>query len=83
MSDAVHARAIRGVTALDGWATAEERDSLVTEDPSRFFVPPCVGVRGWLGVYLDVDRTDWAEIDKIVRNAYHLIAPQKLAALLD
>jgi hypothetical protein len=64
-------------------AIAEERDGLVAEDPGRFFVPPYVGVRGWLGVYLDVDVIDWPEIAEIVRDAYRLIAPKKLAALLD
>jgi hypothetical protein len=64
-------------------ASAEERDALVAEDAQRFFVPPYVGGRGWLGVYLDTARVDWAEIDEIVREAYRLIAPKKLAAQLD
>jgi hypothetical protein len=64
-------------------ASAEERDALVSEDSDRFFVPPYVGGRGWLGVYLDTARVDWAEIDEIVREAYRLIAPKQLAALLD
>jgi hypothetical protein len=63
-------------------ATAEERDALVAEDPGRFFVPPYVGGRGWLGVYLDVPGVDWAELDEIVREAYRLVAPKRLAALL-
>jgi len=64
-------------------AAADERDALVGEDPERFFVPPYVGGRGWLGVYLDVDRVDWAELGEIVREAYRLIAPKRLAALLE
>ena len=64
-------------------APAEERDALVSEDPERFFVPPYVGGRGWLGVYLDTAGVDWAEIDEIVREAYRIIAPKELAALLD
>ena len=64
-------------------AAADERDALVGEDQERFFVPPYVGGRGWLGVYLDVDRVDWAELGEIVREAYRLIAPKRLAALLD
>ncbi|WP_051580102.1 MmcQ/YjbR family DNA-binding protein [Pseudonocardia acaciae] len=64
-------------------ANAEDRDALVAEDGGRFFVPPYVGVRGWLGVYLDVGTVDWTEVDEIVRDAYRLIAPKKLAALLD
>ena len=64
-------------------AISQERDGLVAEDPDRFFVPPYVGVRGWLGMYLDGDPVDWSEVDEIVRDAYRLIAPEKLAALLD
>jgi hypothetical protein len=64
-------------------AAADERDALVGEDPERFFVPPYVGGRGWLGVYLDVDRVDWAELGEIVRESYRLIAPKRLAALLE
>lgn len=51
-------------------------------EPERFFRPPYVGHRGWLGVRLDVD-VDWAEIDRIVRDAYRLVAPKSLAALVE
>ncbi|MBB6349740.1 MmcQ/YjbR family DNA-binding protein [Nonomuraea muscovyensis] len=54
---------------------------LVAEDPDRFFRPPYVGHRGWLGVYLDVE-VDWAEITEIVADAYRVIAPKSLAARL-
>lgn len=73
-------------------AVAEVRDGLVDRDPARFYVPPYVGGRGWLGVYLDCESrsdthsgvsVDWEEIDELVRNAYRLIAPKTLAARLD
>jgi predicted DNA-binding protein (MmcQ/YjbR family) len=35
----------------------------------------------WLGVRLDVD-VDWGEIDRIVREAYRLVAPKTLVARL-
>ena len=44
--------------------------ALVKADPDRFFVPPYVGVRGWLGVRLDRD-VDWSELEGIVRDAYN------------
>ncbi len=56
---------------------------LVEQEPERFFRPPYVGAKGWLGVYLDVPDVDWDELDAIVRDAYRQIAPAKLAALLD
>ncbi|MBE1586333.1 MmcQ/YjbR family DNA-binding protein [Nonomuraea angiospora] len=52
---------------------------LVAEDPERFFRPPYVGHRGWLGVYLDVE-VDWAEVTEIVADAYRQIAPKSLIA---
>ncbi len=56
---------------------------LVEQEPERFFRPPYVGARGWLGVYLDVADLDWGEIEAIVSDAYRVVAPAKLAALLD
>lgn len=55
---------------------------LVRQEPDRFFVPPYVGHRGWLGVRLDVDA-DWDEVTGIVEDAYRLVAPKTLVARLD
>ncbi|MFG1705143.1 MmcQ/YjbR family DNA-binding protein [Nonomuraea sp. M3C6] len=56
------------------------QEELVGEDPERFFRPPYVGHRGWLGVYLDVAGVDWAEMAEIVADAYRQIAPKSLIA---
>lgn len=56
--------------------------TLVREEPGRFFVPPYVGGRGWLGVRLDVD-VDWDEVAGIVEDAYREVAPRRLLAELD
>jgi hypothetical protein len=56
--------------------------SLVEEEPDRFFVPPYVGGRGWIGVRLDVD-VDWDEIADIVEDAYRMVAPKTLVAQLE
>jgi hypothetical protein len=58
------------------------QEALVAADPERFFRPPYVGHRGWLGVYLDVD-VDWDEIAEIVADAYRTVAPKRLVARLD
>ncbi|HEX3390397.1 MAG TPA: MmcQ/YjbR family DNA-binding protein [Streptosporangiaceae bacterium] len=55
---------------------------LVTSGPARFFRPPYVGGRGWIGVRLDGD-VDWAEIAELCQDAYRVIAPARLSALLD
>jgi hypothetical protein len=58
------------------------QDDLVGADPARFFVPPYVGVSGWIGMRLDLD-VDWEEVAKIVHEAYRTVAPKKLLAQLD
>jgi hypothetical protein len=59
------------------------QQELVDSEPDRFFRPPYVGARGWLGVYLDVADVDWDEVRTIVTEAYRVVAPAKLVALLD
>ena len=63
-------------------APAGSQQALVASDPQKFFVPPYVGQRGWLGVYLDVPVA-WAEIAEIVEEAYRVVAPKRLIAELD
>jgi hypothetical protein len=59
------------------------QEALVSSDPQRFFRPPYVGGRGWLGVYLDVPGVDWAEVAEIVTDAYRMVAPRRLAARVE
>ena len=59
------------------------QETLVALDPERFFVPPYVGGRGWLGVRLDVPGVDWDEIAELVTDAYRQVAPKRLVAQLD
>jgi hypothetical protein len=58
------------------------QEALVGAEPGRFFRPPYVGHRGWIGVRLDVD-VDWDEIAAICEDAYRTVAPAKLVARLD
>lgn len=50
---------------------------LVRDDPVRFFVPPYVGGRGWLGVRLD-RGVDWDQIADLIEHAYRMAAPKRL-----
>jgi hypothetical protein len=61
------------------WCAAEEgmQEMLVEADPERFFRPPYVGHRGWLGVRLD-RALDWNEIAGIAEDAYAEVAPARL-----
>lgn len=63
-------------------APAGVQESMVAAEPLKYFRPPYVGVRGWLGVYLDV-AVDWDDIAQIVEDAYRAVAPKKLLEKLD
>jgi hypothetical protein len=61
------------------WCAAPDgmQKMLVEADPERFFVPPYVGHRGWLGVRLD-RGLHWDELTGIAEDAYAEVAPKKL-----
>lgn len=48
---------------------------------AHFFVPPYVGVRGWLGVHLDRGLA-WQRVAELVREAYLHVAPRRLKTSL-
>ena len=54
------------------------QELLVKSDPRRFFVPPYVGGRGWVGVRID-GRPNWRMGATLVRDAYAQVAPQRPA----
>ncbi|MBM3488578.1 MAG: MmcQ/YjbR family DNA-binding protein [Alphaproteobacteria bacterium] len=55
---------------------------LIEAAPERFYVPPYLGGKGWVGIRLDVVR-DWGEVENLVRRSYLLIAPRRIALSLD
>ncbi len=64
----VWCKAPAGVQALLTEAAAE-----------RFFRPPYVGHKGWIGVWLDVD-TDWEELAAVIERSWRMTAPKRLVA---
>jgi hypothetical protein len=57
------------------------QEALVGSSPGRFFRPPYVGGRGWVGVRLD-GPVDWAQLAELCEEAYRTIAPASLIAQL-
>jgi hypothetical protein len=77
--DKIFAMEKRGDGRVSVWCKAPHGSQmvLVGADPERFFVPPYVGPKGWVGMKLD-SRPDWKEVEKLVRRSYSLVAPKKL-----
>lgn len=65
----------------DVWikAPAGDQDFLVHAEPDRYFVPPYVGPKGWVGAVLDED-TDWPRIETMLREAWAMSSPKRLVA---
>jgi hypothetical protein len=68
-----------GADHLAVWLPAPlgEQEAMIFTDPVRFFRPPYVGVRGWVGVRID-RRPDWALVARLVEQAYRQVAPPRL-----
>lgn len=66
------------------WCAAApgEQEQLVAGEPERYFRPPYVGTRGWLGVLLD-PAPDWDEVREICIEAWRLVAPKRAVATFD
>ena len=66
-------------------AGAGVQESLVEEDPERYYRPPYVGGRGWVGAYLDDESNapQWDRIAYLIVDAWLLVAPPKVRELLD
>lgn len=64
------------------WCNAPEglQNLLVTTEPEKYFVPPYVGVRGWIGINLDAVDDD--ELEAQVAQSYCMVAPKKLVEMV-
>jgi hypothetical protein len=51
---------------------AQER--LIADDPHRYFRPPYVGPRGWIGIFLDTGDVDWDLVELHLTDAHALAA---------
>lgn len=72
-----------GIVGLWCAAPMGAQQEHIDTEPNRFYRPPYVGHRGWVGVRLDLGKNDWAEIEAILREAYRSVAPKMLVSKMD
>lgn len=67
------------------WVAAPEgvQEALVADDPGRWFRPPYVGHRGWVGVWLDVEDVEWDRVEELVEDAWRMVAPRRVVAAFE
>lgn len=56
------------------------QEIVIRGEPEKYFVPPYVGVKGWIGIRLDAVDDD--ELRSQVVQSYCKIAPKKLQSLV-
>ena len=71
----------QNIPALWCKAPRGAQEILIQADPARFFRPPYVGHKGWIGVRLQ-GRVDWHEVSGLIRRSYAMTAPKALARTL-
>jgi hypothetical protein len=71
-----------GRVALNCKTADGAHDTLARVAPDRFFIPKYVGARGWLGLWLDLPKIDWRQVEDVITEAYGLVAPHRLLAQL-
>lgn len=71
-----------GRIALTCRVAPDENTALIAADPTRFFMPPYLGPRGWVGYRLDLDEIDWTRVSELVPESYRFAAPKRLLALI-
>lgn len=60
-------------------STLDEQQRLVRSNPDVYFVPPYVGVSGWVGVRLERPGTDFDALAMLVEEAWRSVVPKRLA----
>ena len=73
-----HGKGREGVWIASAHVT---QDLVVRARPDLYFIPPYAGPSGWIGAWID-KKPRWNEITELLRDAYRLKAPKRLAALL-
>src|SRR3954451_8207008 len=59
-----------------------DNEALIAAQPAKFYMPAYVGPRGWVGLRLDVAGVDWGEAAELLAGSYKLIAPKRLAIMV-
>ena len=61
-----------------------EQETLVGADPGRYFVPPYLGPKGWVGACVDAaSGPDWTEVAALLEQAWRLSAGKRAVDAYD
>jgi phosphoribosylglycinamide formyltransferase-1 len=72
-----------GIIAINCKVLPGDNARLIAADPRKFYMPPYVGPRGWVGLRLDCGEIDWEEVSELLTHSYLELAPKRLAAMVE
>src|SRR6202049_2078354 len=72
-----------GIVAVACKVLPGDNEALASAQPKRFYLPAYIASKGWVGLRLDIGEVDWDGVSEFVRGSSQLIAPKRLAALVD
>ena len=72
-----------GIVSIACKVLPGDNTRLVSAQPARFYLPAYIASRGWVALRLDVGKIDWREVAELVTTSYRLVAPKRLALMLD
>lgn len=75
-----HGDGIVGITVKGGPGV---QGALLDLDPARFYLPAYVARWGWVGMRLDVEPVDWAQVDQLIGEAWATTAPKSVLKRLN
>ncbi len=72
-----------GIVAVSCKVLPGDNAALVKAQPEKFYMPAYIASRGWVGLRLDLAHVDWEEVADLISGSYQLVAPKKLAAIVE
>ena len=71
-----------GIVAVTCKILPGENTALAKAQPRRYYLPSYIGPKGWVALRLDIGKIDSDEVRELLLGSYLLIAPKRLAALV-
>ena len=71
-----------GIVAVTCKILPGENTALAKAQPRRYYLPSYIGPKGWVALRLDIGKIDSDEVRELLLGSYLLIAPRRLAALV-
>ena len=71
-----------GIVAVTCKVLPGDNKALAEAQPRRFYLPAYIASRGWVALRLDVGKIDWDEVRELLLGGYALVAPKRLADLV-